>query len=29
MFGEGEFKIEDICLTELIIICNTKQLHFY
>ena len=29
MFGKGAIKIEDICLTELIIICNTKQLHFY
>ena len=25
MFGKGGFKIEDICLTEVIIVCNMKQ----
>ena len=31
MFGKGGFKIEDICLTELFIVCNMKQpqnIHF-
>ena len=25
MFGKGAIKIEDICLTEVIIVCNMKQ----